>query len=230
MPGPGRLSTTSFAILGLLSIREWSTYELAAQMRRSLQHFWPRAASGIYEEPKKLVREGLAEAHRGSTGRRPRTVYRITPAGREALRLWLEEPGASGRAYESEPLVRFFFGNVGTTDGLLRAIDLVAATARAALSSWLDVAGPYAEGRGRFPERLPVNAAVMRLAFDIALVELAWAEWARAEVAAWPDANGPADDAHLREMLGTRLAQVPDDARPSPSNKRGGRGDVRDPD
>ena len=209
MAEPVRLSTTSYAILGLLSIGDWSTYELAAQMRRSLQHFWPRAASGIYEEPKRLVRAGLAIAARTTTGRRPRTMYRITPLGREALRRWIEAGSATGRAYESEPLVRFFFGNVASKGALLKAIDDVAAAARAALASWVEVAGPYAEGHGRYPERLHVNALTMRLAFDISLVELAWADWARQEVASWPDATRGGDEARLRELVANRLSQAP---------------------
>jgi PadR family transcriptional regulator AphA len=210
-----RLTTTSFAVLGLLSIRGWSTYELAVQMRRSLQHFWPRAASGIYEEPKKLVRAGYALAEASAAGRRARTVYRITDEGRVALRVWLEAAGdtpttrsAAGRAYESEPLVRVFFGNLATKASLLAAIDQVGASARGALATWLEVAGPYAEGRGRFPERLPVNALVMRLAFDIQMAEVAWAEWARSEVEGWPDPSGPADDEHLRAVLSERLARI----------------------
>jgi PadR family transcriptional regulator AphA len=45
------LTTTSYAILGLLAIKPWSTYELAAQMRRNLHYFWPRAESNLYAEP-----------------------------------------------------------------------------------------------------------------------------------------------------------------------------------
>ena len=51
-----RLTSTSFAVLGLLVVRPYSAYELAAQMRRSFVFIWPRAVSGIYEEPKRLVR------------------------------------------------------------------------------------------------------------------------------------------------------------------------------
>ncbi len=109
----------------------------------------------------------------------------------------------------SEPLVRFFFGNVASKEALLQAIDQVRTGAKAALASWLEVAGPYAEGRGNFPDRLPVNAVVMRLAFDIALVELAWAGWARVEVSEWIDATGPADPGPLRAMLVERLSQAP---------------------
>lgn len=204
-----RLTTTAYAILGLLSVREWSTYELAAQMQRSLQFFWPRAASRIYEEPKRLVSLGYAQALREPVGRRPRTVYRITKSGRNALRRWVDEAAADGRSYESEPLVRLFFGNVGTKGALLRAIDQIGRTARTGLRSWTDVAGPYAEGRGRFPERLHVNALVMRLVVEISLVELAWAEWARAEVERWPNASRPADRKALEGLLAQLLSRVP---------------------
>ena len=54
------LTTTSYAILGLLAVRPWSTYELTRQMDRSLGRFWPRAESKLYEEPKKLAAQGLA--------------------------------------------------------------------------------------------------------------------------------------------------------------------------
>ena len=56
------LTSTSYAILGLLSLRPWTTYELAQQMQRALGQFWPRAESKLYEEPKKLVEHGLATA------------------------------------------------------------------------------------------------------------------------------------------------------------------------
>jgi PadR family transcriptional regulator AphA len=203
-----RLTTTSYAILGLLSIRDWSTYELAAQMRRSLRYFWPRAASGIYEEPRKLVEHGFAEARRTSTGRRPRTVYRITDDGRAALRRWIDDPRADGRGYESEPLVRFFFGNTATKDALLAAIDQIGARGKADMASWAEVAGPYAEGEGPFSERLHVNAMVMRLVFDISMVEVAWAEWAREEVGRWPDATNAANPSGLQAVIAERLAYL----------------------
>ena len=39
------LNTTSFAMLGMLAIRPWSTYELAKHVDRSLRPLWPRARS-----------------------------------------------------------------------------------------------------------------------------------------------------------------------------------------
>ena len=49
------LSTTSYAILGLLALRPWTTYELAKQVQKSLGWFWPRAERKLYDEPKRLV-------------------------------------------------------------------------------------------------------------------------------------------------------------------------------
>ncbi|MGB8791121.1 MAG: hypothetical protein WCD33_06285, partial [Mycobacterium sp.] len=54
-----QLTPTSFAILGLLAIQPLTTYELAQQMDRTVSWFWPRAASMVYEEPKKLAAAGL---------------------------------------------------------------------------------------------------------------------------------------------------------------------------
>src|SRR5919107_1060658 len=88
------LTTTSYALLGLLSVRSWTTYELAKQVQRSLGWFWPRAERKLYDEPKRLVASGLAECEREMTGARPRTVYAVTRRGRNALRRWLDESPA----------------------------------------------------------------------------------------------------------------------------------------
>ena len=69
-----QLTPTSFAILGLLSIQPFTTYELAQQMDRTLSWFWPRAASVIYDEPKKLMTAGLATSQATFTGKRRGTL------------------------------------------------------------------------------------------------------------------------------------------------------------
>src|SRR6266498_5888977 len=102
------LNTTSFAMLGMLAIRPWSTYELAKHLDRSLRPLWPRARSNLFNEPKKLVAHGLAVATEETVGRRPRTLYTITPAGRRALRQWLGTPG-QGPVLEFEQLLKVFF-------------------------------------------------------------------------------------------------------------------------
>src|SRR5215210_198475 len=121
MPPNGALTATSYAILGLLAIRPWTTYELAKQMDRTLNRFWPRARSKLYEEPKKLVTQGLATAAPGLYGRRPRTVYSITPRGRQALAEWLATDSPSP-VFESEHLLKIFYAESGSTENVLATL------------------------------------------------------------------------------------------------------------
>src|SRR5215212_3837091 len=112
------LTTTSYAILGLLAIKPWSTYELAKQMQRDLHFVWPRAESNLYTEPKKLVAHAFASASSEPRGKRRRTVYSITPAGRRALSTWLRSATAPPR-WESESIVKLIFATHGSTEQLL---------------------------------------------------------------------------------------------------------------
>jgi PadR family transcriptional regulator, regulatory protein AphA len=181
---PRDLNTTSFALLALLAIRPWTTYELATQMDRSLRWFWPRAASVLYTEPKKLVRLGLATATREFTGRRPRTVYAITDTGRQALGRWLDQPGG-GPILEFEALTQIAFADLGTRDQLLRTIGTVRADAVTRHDEALARIREYAETGGPFPERLPVIALVARLLLEYTELLTRWAAWADAEVEGW---------------------------------------------
>ena len=88
-----KLTSTTYALLGLLSKRPWSAYELAKYMQHSaIRVVWPRAESGIFKEPKKLVAEGLATVRHEQVNNRLRAVYAITDAGRIALEQWLVLP------------------------------------------------------------------------------------------------------------------------------------------
>ena len=185
-PSTGKLTTSSYAILGLLAIQPWTTYELARQMAVSLRNFWPRAESKLYEEPKKLVAHGLASVRTDPVGRRPRSVYSITPAGREALGAWLDEPGAVA-SLEFEALVKVFFAEQGTRQQLIANLDRIVEAQRDRTVVDAEWAGRYLEGRATFPERVAVLSLVGRLQADFNETILRWAEWARGAVEEWPD-------------------------------------------
>src|SRR5438093_8363466 len=119
--GAPTLTPTSYAILGLLAVKPWTTYELAQQMDRALGRFWPRAESKLYEEPKKLVAHGLARASSEMVGKRGRTVYSITAKGRRALAKWVPTPG-EGPTLEFEQLIKVFFAEHGTKADLLATL------------------------------------------------------------------------------------------------------------
>jgi PadR family transcriptional regulator AphA len=180
------LTSTSYAVLALLALQPWTTYQLARQMERSLGWIWPRAVSRLYEEPKKLVAAGLASSRPEATGRRPSTVYSITPAGREALAAWLAEPGA-GPLLECEALVKIAYADQDTRAGLLANLDALVEDATAKLRFGELIARQYLDGEGPFRQRLPVSGLMWRFLWEYNTTVLRWARWARTEVEAWPE-------------------------------------------
>jgi DNA-binding PadR family transcriptional regulator len=180
------LTSTSYAVLGLLAIKPWSSYELTQQMERSLGRFWPRAVSKLYEEPKKLVEHGLARPSSAPNGQRPRTVYTITAKGRRALAAWLQDP-AEGPVLEFEQLLKVFFAEHGTRDDALNSLRSAEQWARDRCNQSLAVGEKYLQGEGQFPERLPELQLTGRFLTDFYILVLDWARWAAAIVETWPD-------------------------------------------
>jgi len=186
------LTTTSFAILGLLALRRWSTYELAKQMRRTFHYFWPRAESNLYAEPKKLVAHGLAQAHSEPHGKRRRTVYTITPEGHDALARWLTEPPEEPR-YESEALVKAVFADGGTREDLLNTLHRFRDHAVTRHNELTTIFQAYVDGHDPYPDRTHINALGSRFSLQQATTEIDWANWAIKEVERWPNTTAPDD-------------------------------------
>lgn len=183
----GTRTTTSYALLGLLAVRDWTTYELAKQVKRSLNWFWPRAERKLYDEPKRLAEQGLATAVREHTGQRGRTVYRITADGRAALRDWLDEPPAP-RSVEFEGMVKVFFADAGRPEQLLATLDRIEREAEERIATLADMA---AVRPVPFPARAHLSAIGLRLQYEQEDAVARWARWARAQIAVWNDTTDP---------------------------------------
>ncbi|GLE50695.1 PadR family transcriptional regulator [Mycobacterium montefiorense] len=179
-----QLSPTSFAILGLLSIQPFTTYELAQQMERTLSWFWPRAASMIYEEPKKLASAGLADSTVTFTGKRRSTVYQITDAGRAALRDYLDAP-AAGMRMEFEAMIKVAFTDAGDVNQFRATVREIRADAESRLAEIMDRSTEYDTTGGPFPDRLPVAAIAGKLLMGQHEAVIRWARWAEDALAGW---------------------------------------------
>jgi PadR family transcriptional regulator, regulatory protein AphA len=179
-------STALYGVLGLLAVRPMSTYELAKHFDRSLGRVWPRARSKLFEAPKRLEDLGLARATPGLTGRRPRTVYTITPKGRRALAAWLRLPG-SGPELEFEQLLKVFFAEHATREAALTNLEAARDWARAQIDEHIAVGRAYLEGAGTFQERLAVNLITGTFFARFALTVEQWASWALGVVGSWPE-------------------------------------------
>jgi PadR family transcriptional regulator, regulatory protein AphA len=179
-----QLTPTSFAILGLLSIQPFTTYELAQQMDRTVSWFWPRAVSMVYEEPKKLASAGLATSQPSFTGKRRSTVYQITAAGRKALRDWLDTP-AAGMRMEFEAMIKVAFADAGDVNQLRTVIRDIRVDAEARLTEILGRSAQYAATGGPFPGRLPIVAITGKLLMGQYDAVVRWAQWAEDAIGEW---------------------------------------------
>jgi DNA-binding PadR family transcriptional regulator len=115
---------TGYTLLGLLSFgRELSGYELK-RWSDNLRFFWSAPAmSQVYREIERLAAGGYVEQrHVVRDGTRATKVYRLTPAGEDAVRRWLAEP-PDPPVLKHPVALRVFFGHLLTPDELRRAIE-----------------------------------------------------------------------------------------------------------
>jgi len=180
-----KLTTTSYAILGQLALRPWSMYELAAEMRRNLRYFYPRAESRLYEEPKRLVALGLAQADKVATGRRNRTIYAITKAGEKELRRWLADPASKGISLEFEGLLRVFLAPFGRTEDLTAALKQARSDIADVIEMAARIRGEYLAEQAPFQRYATTRVMVHDFLFHFATMVEDWAERSLAEVARW---------------------------------------------
>lgn len=201
-----QLTATSYTILGWLDLSSWSTYELAQQIRRNFRFFWPRAESQLYEEPRRLVQLGLATVEQTSVGKRPRTIYSITPEGRRALAEWMEKP-SQPPALAFEGLVRLFFGNAGTPDELLQALDSAIERADEIQTVGTKVALEYLAGDAPFPQRVHCSGVVFDFLWNFAELLRDWAERSAREIDTWEDTTPNGKEERARRVFSAALAE-----------------------
>ncbi|HEV2964232.1 MAG TPA: PadR family transcriptional regulator [Candidatus Angelobacter sp.] len=101
-------SSSKFAILGALSLKPASGYDIKRFVASSIGHFWNESYGSIYPILKKLAHEKLIQAQKGPQSGRDRVVYAITQEGEKALREWLLLPPRT-EPFRSEILLKLFF-------------------------------------------------------------------------------------------------------------------------
>ena len=170
-----RLSVTSNAILGLLSIAPMSGYDLFSAVERSVSRFWPISKSQVYAELAKLEPAGLIEGADVAQDRLPdKRIFHLTEAGEKALDEWLDHADLGEPQLRAQFLLKMFFGHRRSPKDTAGLLDEVRAAAERD-------AGEYSE----FVELLrsdpeAVYAQVVAL-FEVRMAEAvaAWAAEAR---------------------------------------------------
>lgn len=151
MPDPNsrgrrrKLNATSYVVLGMLSHSPATSYDLKRWVANTVGNFWAFAHSQLYDEPARLVADGLVSETVQEGGRRKRT-YEILPEGRAALRDWLAGTTTEQTEVRDLGLLKLYFANFGDRADLLNL-------ARDRHESHRSRADSYAEQREELVDR-----------------------------------------------------------------------------
>ena len=118
------LPATSFAVLGLISFRPMSGYDLKQFADKSIGHFyWSPAKSQIYAELRRLKLAGLVtEEHVEQEARPDKRVYAITADGRSRLADWVNSSAFEQDVFKSTLMLRVFLGRSANPGALIKLL------------------------------------------------------------------------------------------------------------
>jgi DNA-binding PadR family transcriptional regulator len=130
-------------VLGLVSVRPTTGYELTALAERSIANFFPLTRSHIYTELNHLAGLGLLRVTETARVNGPtKKEYEITPTGADELQRWLDETDLSEERTRSLFLVRIFFGDRTSPErmaAVLNAYETAALARRDRLAAMVDM-------------------------------------------------------------------------------------------
>src|SRR6266540_2616996 len=98
------------AVLGLLAEGPSYGYELKGSFEEAIGPQWGELNIGhLYQVLERLMRDGFVTKRVvPQTDRPDRVVYRLTPKGREELRLWLSVPSKKQTGYRDDFFLKLF--------------------------------------------------------------------------------------------------------------------------
>ena len=178
---------------------------------------WPRAESNLYAEPKKLIAHGYACTHPEPRGKRPRTVYTITPCRQEGC-----PPTGSGhpprsRVGKAESMVKFHFATGSTKEQLLANIHEFCQHAVARWQAVAEIFRPNPQGNEPFPNRTHLNVIPGRLLLETARLQAEWADRTIEEIEKWDSTTGPQDQTSTLAALKSESPPEPPESQPQAS-------------
>lgn len=88
-----RENTLRYVILGLLSHKERTGYDIKKCFQQEVGDFWSSRHSQIYPEMLKMEEQGLLASRKAITGQKlEKKYYSLTDAGKKELEEWLQAP------------------------------------------------------------------------------------------------------------------------------------------
>jgi DNA-binding PadR family transcriptional regulator len=129
-----KINKTKYAVLGMLSYKSMSGYEMKKLVDNSIAHFWNENYGHIYPVLKRLEEDGLVtKKTEHAEGKPSRHVYSLTGRGKKDLHEWLLLP-PERPILRIELLLKLFFGQEVSTDTMIRHVEQEMAFCKGTLS------------------------------------------------------------------------------------------------
>lgn len=171
----GKVARSRYAVLGMLSLRPMSGYDIRQRIAESVGYFWSESYGQIYPILKRLVAERLVtRTTEGQAGERERHVYALTERGRTVLREWLLE-GVAPQVERNELLLKLFFGTEVPIAATIEHVEEFRALQQALLERYEAIAD---ELESRYPDHAgrPFWTMTVRYGMHVNRALLAWCE------------------------------------------------------
>ena len=189
------------AVLALLAAKPAHGYELKASFEQAVGDQWGGLNIGhLYQVLDRLARDGLIESERQPQAVKPdRLDHRNTPAGREELGRWLNEPSVRTRGYRDD----FFLKVMAAAQaGDPEALAAVLRSQRVYLLTELrSLAAARAAASGTPVVALLVKAAELHVRADLGVVDAAERDLTPEALAALRIPSSPAAASTMTERL-----------------------------
>lgn len=145
------------AMLGFLSFKPLSGYDLKKAFDRSIRHFWPANQSQIYRTLATLKEDGLVDQEIFEREERlDMKVYHITEAGRRELHRWLSTPLPS-QDYREPFLIQVYFAGILSDEEVeillqkeIRSLEEQQAAYKAAINRYQETLASHTDQRAFF--------------------------------------------------------------------------------
>lgn len=164
------------AILGFLSYKPFSGYDLKKAFDTSVQHFWPANQSQIYRTLSGMTEDGLVEMEViEREDRLDKKIYHITEEGEEELHRWLSTPLPPQDTREAD-LIQFYFSGQLTDGEVNRLLENHLEQSAARLAVYRQMMSTFAVRMDEHPDQRAFFFNVLTLEYGL-LGEQFMQEW-----------------------------------------------------
>lgn len=189
-----RRSRSRHAILGVLSHREATGYEIRKLLSGTTAHFWKESYGSIYPTLAELQSEGLIQVVSHETAGRETKRFSILPEGERRLREWIRSPEVQLKPGRNELLLKLFFARRSDAAALIPQVESYREFTRKR-------AIQYRRFRDEDSGDLPPDAGALigtTIDFGLAAAEMQLA-WCRRTIAALRELAPPLSDEFREE-------------------------------